>query len=214
MRNLKMIVFVILCACTSDEQSFQKNDNQDVIAEISQIVNNPEAYVFLVPEKINPFEVTLDFERSTNTVEIDEHLKKSEVVQIPDEIVRANKEFRQLAMALIESSSSISVENYRKLAYAIEMKILASDLSNTKKEFLLKELALLKFHSELREYYLTSQSDRIQCDYECRWNACMEEKIQEAFDSANTWLETAYLILTMPEQMVVWNLACLYAAIE
>lgn len=214
MKKLKMIVFFALSACTFNEDSFEKNDQQNVIKEILELVNNPGAYDSVIPEKINPFEVTVNFEQKTNQIEINDYSRKSESDQIPEELINANKEFRELTMSLISANSLLTFEKFNKLAFAIELKIIDSELSKIKRDFILKELAMLRFYSELKSKSLNSESDRIQCDYECRWNTCMEGKINDAFASATTYLETAWLIYNMPYQMVVWNAACLYASIE
>ncbi|MCH6234898.1 hypothetical protein [Cognataquiflexum rubidum] len=214
MKKLKMIVFFAFSACTFNEDSFEKNDQQNVIKEILGLVNNPDAYNFVVPEKINPFEVTIKFEQKINQIDINDYSRKSESDQLPEELVNANKEFRELTMSLVAANSLLSFENFNKLAYAIELKIIDSELSKIKRDFILKELAMLRFYSELKSKSLNSESDRIQCDYECRWNGCMEAKIISAFGSTSTYLGIAWTIFNMPYDMLVWNAECLYASVE
>jgi predicted phage-related endonuclease len=132
----------------------------------------------------------------------------SQKSELPDEIANASIDFQNLSSRLIQKSRVSGVEDFRKLAYAVELEVINSKLSEIKKDFLLQELATLKALMSILEK--KSENARIMCDsaFECEVLSCVEQRVEEALSEENSWLERAVNIVTMPEQIGYWWVYC------
>ena len=94
------------------------------------------------------------------------------------------------------------------------MEVLNSQLSEFKKEFLLKEISILKYSDEMKPKELMLENAKVDfydSQLEGDWMACMDGKISEAFESADTWLETVNLIYSLAAGgVIIMEIACLY----
>lgn len=118
---------------------------------------------------------------------------------------------------MIEESKVISHESFQKLAYSVELQVFESNLLSVEKEFILRQLAVLKLFSDIKYQKLSIENGRIACDsqFECDLLACVDAKITDAFESASdTWLETAILIYDMPVLVPVFIASCTYSLLS
>jgi hypothetical protein len=215
LKKISVICFIILSSCSLSEENLQINQDQVFYEKIAAILENPTSYSSLSPQKINPF----DFDLSKKLQESDKsgarvHENSSERSALPDEIANASIEFQTLSITLIQKSGVLDNEDFRKLAYAVELEVINSKLSETKKEFLLKELAKLKALKSLLEKKL--ENARIMCDskFECEVLACVEAKVAAALDpDENNWIDLAYNIYFMATDMPRWWASCAWDAL-
>ena len=179
---------------------------------MNYLIQNPSSYQNIIPQKINPFTVQLNYRGDGVDILDNDSGIEFRKTDLPENIRNANEKFRDLTLNLIFQSRSLSFESFEKLTYMIEIELINSRLTLEEKNFFLKETAILKFNSSLKSSNKVYDNGRIKCDFECRWNECMEGKITDAFESAHTWLETAWVIYNMPLDMPIWQVSCIYEA--
>jgi hypothetical protein len=93
------------------------------------------------------------------------------------------------------------------------MEVLESNLLSVEKEFILKQLAVLKIYSDIKHQKLNIENGRIACDsqFECDLLSCVDRKITEEFESAETWAETVLVVYGLAAGGVAMHWAtCLY----
>jgi formiminotetrahydrofolate cyclodeaminase len=138
----------------------------------------------------------------------------SETAELPEEIANASIDFQNLSNRLIQKSKVLAVEDFRKLAYAVELEVKNSKLSEIKKDFLLRELAALKAIMSILEK--KSENARIMCDsdFECKVLACVQQRVEDALSEDKTWLERLINTIEMPETIPYWWVYCILEYFE
>jgi hypothetical protein len=210
------LLFVIILSSCSIEDNFPKIDlNQGFYKKIIEITSNPGRYSSLVPERINPHEVELlksieSFKKAGARTYGEEESNKA----IPEEIAKASEAFKSLTYLLIQKSNEVDYESFLKLAFAVELEVVNSNLSEIEKEFLFKELAFLKLRKSIEAKKF--ESSRILCDseFECEVLSCVQARVESALDPSLTYVELAFNIFWMPENVAYWFAFCTLAYLE
>ncbi len=192
-KKLFGILIIVVTSCSIGEESIEINQTDQFYERVNFIITNPSSYASVIPEKVNPFDITLDLKSLNATKGSKVQESEAQKGQVPEEIKNANQSFKDFSLRLIKESKDLSHESFQKLAYAIELEVLESKLISVEKEFILKELAVLKIYSDIKYQKLNVENGRIACDsqFECDLLACAERKVNETFESAETWFEIA-----------------------
>lgn len=206
---------MLLFSCSIEEDTSQIDFDQGFYKKVIEIASNPGRYSSLVPERINPHEVELlkrieSFKKAGARTygEVDSNKV------IPEEIANAGEDFKSLTSLLIQKSNDVEFEAFLKLAYAVEIEVVNSNLSETKKEFVLKELAFLKLRNSIKAKKF--EASRILCDseFECEVLSCVQVRVESALDPSLTYFELAFNIFWMPENVAYWFAFCTLASLE
>ena len=130
--------------------------------------------------------------------------------QVPEDLKNADQSFKNLSLRLINESKGLPHDLFQKLAYSIEMEVLESNLLSVEKEFILKQLAVLKIYSDIKHQKLNIENWRIACDsqFECDLLACVAAKVEDALNEDNSWVEIVYNTIIMPEEFPRWWIFC------
>jgi hypothetical protein len=200
-----MVLF--LASCESNEQPTNKI-NTDVYYRINSIINNPTSYNTLIPKKINPFDQ--EFENFQNLESLSS--SKIELENEPsEEIVNASDDFKNLNFELYNAYKKLISNDFIKLAYAIELVIIEENISAENRQFILKNLSILKLFKKLEdEKDSFGLGNRIMCNFECRWNRCMNEKLDAVF--SGNWIDIAWFIASAAYNVAVMEISCAYDA--
>lgn len=211
LKKISVICFIILSSCSLSEENLEINHDQVFYEKIAVILENPTSYSSLTPQKINPFDFDLNFKiEDLKKMGSRVQASESENSVLPLEIKNANKEFQELTVLLIQTAKKLDHKAFLNFAYAVELELLSSKLSDVKREFIFKELAVLKYAGFLKEN--SFKNARLMCDsqFECDLLACVDSKITAAPESATTYLEYALLIYDMPIMVPVYFASCAY----
>ena len=215
LKTISIFSLLVFVSCALEQEDLPIIQDQLFYNKMDKIFENPSTYALLEPKKINPFEV--DF----STLISESGLKKNNVIQTnlfgsvpPEEIINADFNFQNLSNILIDKSLVLPRDEFLRLAYAVEVEVIRSSLSEVKKETLLKELAVLKG----LEIFLKKGSNnaRIQCDFklECDILACVENKVKDALSEELHWLERLINTFNMPKDLPLWWVYCTLQALE
>ena len=215
LKTISIFFLLVFVSCALEQEDLPIIQDQLFYNKMDKIFENPSTYALLEPKKINPFEV--DF----STLISESGLKKNNVIQTnlfgsvpPEEIINADFNFQNLSNILIDKSLVLPRDEFLRLAYAVEVEVIRSSLSEVKKETLLKELAVLKG----LEIFLKKGSNnaRIQCDFklECDILACVENKVKDALSEELHWLERLINTFNMPKDLPLWWVYCTLQALE
>jgi len=196
-KNLFVILFIITSSCSIGEENLEVNQENIFYQRVNELIQNPNSYASVTPQKINPFEITLkvgNFDPLEKGYRVQE--SEGQVVALPDEIKYAPENFQNFSLLLTKESKRLSFESFEKLSYSLELEIINSDLTDVKKDFLLMQLAVLKTYSSILHKKLNLTNGRIACDsqFECGVLDCAERKVNEKFESAETWFETGMVV--------------------
>lgn len=209
-------VFLLLSSCSFDQESIRDESSNEFLERLNEIVYNPSSYSELIPEKINPFELNFDFSFDENkNYRISQNESQVGYSQLPQEVVNASDEFKDFSIDLIRKSFSLNSQTFEKLAFALELEIINSGLSDQRSEYLLFQLAVLKAATKIHRK--KSENLRILCDsqLECDVLACVEEKVDSALDpEENNWIDLIYNTYSMATDLPIWWASCLYDALN
>jgi hypothetical protein len=191
MKHIKKLfaIFIIAASsCSIGEESIEINQTDQFYERVNFIITNPSSYASVIPEKVNPFDITLDLKSLSATKGSKVQESEAQKGQVPEEVKNANQSFKNFSLRLIKESKDLPHESFQKLAYALELEVLESNLLSVEKEFILKELAVLKIYSDIKYQKFNVENGRIACDsqFECDLLACVDAKITAAFESATT----------------------------
>ncbi len=207
--KLTAVICLILSSCSIEQEDLAFKLESDFYHQVHEIVENPIIYDGLNPENINPY----DFELIKNQTSAEGARSQSVLTEaLPQELISVSDAFQKTVRVLIAKRKSTKPENFSKLAYAVELEVINSDLSNLKKDFLLKELAALKALSSLELGEMNN--GRIMCDsqFECDVLGCMEGKAEAAFGPDNNWIDLAVNIYSLPVAFPSWWASCTWDA--
>jgi hypothetical protein len=216
-KKLFAILIIITSSCSIGEENLEVNKDNIFYERVNELIQNPNSYASVIPQKINPFDITLEI-GTLDPLKKGFKVQESEVqtVSVPEEIKFAEENFKNLLLLLIKESKRLSFESFEKLSYSLEVEIIGSALSEVKKDFLLKELAVLKFANALRFNKINRANGRIACDsqFECDVLACVEAKVADALNpDENNWIDLAYNIYSMATDMPRWWASCTWDAL-
>lgn len=215
LKKISTFSLLIFASCAVEQEEFTLSQDQLFYKQTEKIFENPSSYASLEPKKINPFEV--DF----STIVPASGFKKSNGIQtnvfasaLDEEIINADSNFQKLSNALIDKSLVLPIDAFLRLAYAIEVEVIRSNLAEAKKETLLKELAVLKGLKIFLKKGTTNA--RVMCDskLECDILACIEERVKEALSEELHWLERLINAFNMPKDMPLYWVFCTLEALE
>jgi hypothetical protein len=215
LKTISIFSLLVFVSCAVEQEDLPIIQDQLFYNKMDKIFENPSTYALLEPKNINPFEV--DF----STLISESGLKKNNGIQTnlfgsvpPQDIINADSNFQNLSNILIDKSLVLPRDEFLRLAYAVEVEVIRSSLSEVKKETLLKELAVLKG----LEIFLKKGSNnaRIQCDFklECDILACVENKVKDALSEELHWLERLINTFNMPKDLPLWWVYCTLQALE
>jgi hypothetical protein len=215
LKTISIFSLLVFVSCAVEQEDLPIIQDQLFYNKMDKIFENPSTYALLEPKNINPFEV--DF----STLISESGLKKNNGIQTnlfgsvpPEDIINADSNFQNLSNILIDKSLILPRDEFLRLAYAVEVEVIRSSLSEVKKETLLKELAVLKG----LEIFLKKGSNnaRIQCDFklECDILACVENKVKDALSEELHWLERLINTFNMPKDLPLWWVYCTLQALE
>jgi hypothetical protein len=215
LKTISIFSLLVFVSCAVEQEDLPIIQDQLFYNKMDKIFENPSTYALLEPKNINPFEV--DF----STLISESGLKKNNGIQTnlfgsvpPEDIINADSNFQNLSNILIDKSLVLPRDEFLRLAYAVEVEVIRSSLSEVKKETLLKELAVLKG----LEIFLKKGSNnaRIQCDFklECDILACVENKVKDALSEELHWLERLINTFNMPKDLPLWWVYCTLQALE
>jgi hypothetical protein len=215
LKTISIFSLLVFVSCAVEQEDLPIIQDQLFYNKMDKIFENPSIYALLEPKNINPFEV--DF----STLISESGLKKNNGIQTnlfgsvpPEDIINADSNFQNLSNILIDKSLILPRDEFLRLAYAVEVEVIRSSLSEVKKETLLKELAVLKG----LEIFLKKGSNnaRIQCDFklECDILVCVENKVKDALSEELHWLERLINTFNMPKDLPLWWVYCTLQALE
>jgi hypothetical protein len=215
LKTISIFSLLVFVSCAVEQEDLPIIQDQLFYNKMDKIFENPSTYALLEPKNINPFEV--DF----STLISESGLKKNNGIQTnlfgsvpPEDIINADSNFQNLSNILIDKSLILPRDEFLRLAYAVEVEVIRSSLSEVKKETLLKELAVLKG----LEIFLKKGSNnaRIQCDFklECDILVCVENKVKDALSEELHWLERLINTFNMPKDLPLWWVYCTLQALE
>jgi hypothetical protein len=215
LKTIPIFSLLVFVSCAVEQEDLPIIQDQLFYNKMDKIFENPSTYALLEPKNINPFEV--DF----STLISESGLKKNNGIQTnlfgsvpPEDIINADSNFQNLSNILIDKSLILPRDEFLRLAYAVEVEVIRSSLSEVKKETLLKELAVLKG----LEIFLKKGSNnaRIQCDFklECDILVCVENKVKDALSEELHWLERLINTFNMPKDLPLWWVYCTLQALE